>query len=122
MRLPQTGKSALSGAAAGLLGGFFGVGGGMLLIPLFRRWLKLEDKRALATTVAALVPLSLLSAVIYLFQEEGLAWTMLWPYLAGGLVGGFLGGLLFKKIPALLLRRLFALLLLYGAVRSLFFS
>ena len=121
MRLSATWKSAVSGVAAGTVNGFFGVGGGMLLVPLFRRWLKMEDKRALATTVAVLTPLSLLSAGFYLWFD-GMTWGAFWPYLAGGLAGGFVGGLLFQKIPALLLRRLFALLLLYGAVRNLFFS
>ena len=121
MRLSPAWKSTLSGAAAGLFNGFFGVGGGMLLVPLFRGWLKLDDKRALATAIATIMPLCLLSAGVYLWRDR-LEWTVLWPYLAGGLVGGFLGGVFFKKIPALLLRRLFALLLLYGAARSLFFS
>lgn len=118
MRLSPAWKSTLSGAAAGLLNGFFGVGGGMLLVPLFRRWLKLEDKRALATTIAVLTPLCLLSAGVYLWRDR-MEWAVLWPYLTGGLIGGFLGGVFFRKIPALLLRRLFALLLLYGAARNL---
>jgi len=90
----------------------------MLLMPLFRRWLKMEEKQALATAVAALVPICLLSAGVYLWQDK-IAWGIVWPYLTGGLAGGFLGGRLFQKTSAKLLRRLFALLLLYGAARNL---
>ena len=43
------------------------------------------------------------------------------PYLAGGLVGGFIGGRLFKKLNMDWLRRAFALLILYGGVKALFF-
>ena len=41
------------------------------------------------------------------------------PYLAGGLVGGLVGGKVFKKLSMVWLRRVFALLILYGGVRAL---
>ena len=42
------------------------------------------------------------------------------PYLLGGFAGGLVGGKLFKKVPNLWLRRIFALFLLYGGWRYLF--
>ena len=41
--------------------------------------------------------------------------------LAGGLLGGFVGGRVFKKLNMVWLRRAFALLILYGGVKALFF-
>ena len=41
------------------------------------------------------------------------------PYLVGGLAGGWIGGRLFKDVPNTWLKRIFALFLLYGAVRYL---
>ena len=38
----------------------------------------------------------------------------------GGFAGGLVGGKLFKKVPDLWLRRIFALFLLYGGWRYLF--
>ena len=43
------------------------------------------------------------------------------PYLLGGRLGGFLGGRMFKKLNMAWLRRAFALLILYGGVKALFF-
>lgn len=111
-------KTALSGAAAGAVNGFFGAGGGMVLVPLLTRWAKFGEKEAFATSVAVILPLSAVSAVIY-FMRQALAPADVLPYLAGGLVGGFLGGRVFKKIPAKLLRRLLALFIIYAAVRGL---
>ena len=60
-------KYALSGAAAGAVNGLFGGGGGMVLAPALTGWCHMEQKRALATCVAAILPLCLLSAAISLW-------------------------------------------------------
>ena len=114
-------RSAVSGAAAGLINGFFGGGGGMLLVPLLSRWLKLGDRKAFATSVAVILPLCALSSVIYLFRG-GLEFAAALPYLLGGAVGGILGGKLFKNVNMLWLRRGFALLILYAGIRAAFFA
>ena len=109
---------ALSGAAAGAVNGLFGGGGGMVLAPALTGWCHMEQKRALATCVAAILPLCLLSAAISLWRQP-LDWMQALPYLLGGLGGGFVGGRLFQKVSNLWLRRIFACFLLYGGVRYL---
>ena len=111
-------RCAIAGLAAGLSNGFFGAGGGMLLVPIFTRLAKIDDRRALASSVAVILPLSLVSAVVY-GLKLGFDFPLALPYLIGGLAGGLAGGLLFKRVPAVLLRRAFALLILYGGVRFL---
>ena len=113
-------RSAAAGGAAGLANGFFGGGGGMLLVPLLTRWCGLEQRKAFATSVAIILPLCALSSAIY-FLRGGLDFRLALPYLAGGLLGGFLGGRLFQELNMLWLRRAFALLILYGGVKSLLF-
>lgn len=114
-------RSTIAGGASGLINGFFGGGGGMILVPLFTRWMKLEDRKAFATSVAVILPLCALSSAIYLFRGS-LEIQMALPYLLGGAVGGILGGRLFKQVNMLWLRRGFALLILYAGVRAAFFS
>ncbi len=111
-------RPALAGAAAGLVNGFFGGGGGMVLVPLLAGWCGLGQRKAFATSVAIILPLCVLSAVIYLFRG-GMDFAAALPYLAGGLLGGLLGGRLFKGLNMTWLRRGFALLILYGGVRAL---
>lgn len=111
---------ALSGAAAGLVNGFFGGGGGMVLVPLLVSRCKLDQRRAFATSVAIILPLCALSSAIYFFRG-GLELSAALPYLAGGLIGGYAGGKLFRTLNMDWLRRAFALLILYGGVKSLFF-
>lgn len=109
---------AAAGGAAGLINGFFGGGGGMVLVPLLAGKCGLGPRKAFATSVAVIAPLCALSAGIYWFRGHLDLRTAL-PYLAGGLVGGWIGGRLFRQLSMKWLRRAFALLILYGAVRSL---
>lgn len=111
---------ALSGVAAGLVNGFFGGGGGMVLVPLLVSKCGLDQRKAFATSVAVILPLCALSSAIYFFRG-GLDLTAALPYLAGGLAGGYAGGKLFRDLNMDWLRRAFALLILYGGIKSLFF-
>lgn len=113
----QTGKFTVSGALAGLCNGLFGAGGGLFLVPLFTRWAGMDQRRAFATSVAVVLPLSLVSAGVYLCRGA-VNLTAAWPYLLGGFAGGLLSGRVFTKVPVGWLRRGFGALLLYGGVRA----
>ena len=111
-------KAAVTGALAGALNGFFGGGGGMVLVPLFIRWLKVDERKTFATSVFIILPLCFVSAVVY-YLRRNLDLIAALPFLIGGLAGGFVGGRIFGKIPTALLHRIFGLLLIYGGVRCL---
>ena len=109
-------KCALSGMGAGVLSGLLGAGGGMILVPLFRDWAGLDEKKAMASSVMVIAPLAALSAWIYRLSGH-LDWPAAWPYMLGGLLGGVLAGLWFQKVPPGWLRRGFGGLLLLGGIR-----
>lgn len=109
---------AIAGGAAGLVNGFFGGGGGMILVPLLTGKCGLEPRKAFATSVAIIAPLCALSAGIYWFRGD-LDFSAALPYLAGGLIGGLVGGKVFKKLSMKWLRRAFALLILYGGIKAI---
>ena len=111
-------KNALAGALAGAVNGLFGGGGGMVLLPLLSRRGAMEQRRAFATCVAAILPMCCLSAAIYVWRTAPPLWQVL-PYLAGGVAGGVLGGLTFGKVPVKWLRFIFGLFMLYAGVRYL---
>ena len=115
--MKNTGKFAVTGGLAGLCNGLFGAGGGLFLVPLLTQWAGLEQRKAFATSVAVILPLSLVSAAVYWFRG-GLDVSAAWPYLLGGAVGGLLAGKIFRRVPLVWVRRAFGLLLLYGGVRA----
>lgn len=115
--MKQNGKYAVTGALAGAANGFFGAGGGLFLVPLLVYWCRVEERRAFATSVAVIFPLSALSVVVY-WMQGGLDLVAAWPYLLGGAAGGWVAGRVFRRIDMVWLRRAFGLLLLYGGVRA----
>ena len=116
MHISRKIRYLLAGAAAGLTNGFFGGGGGSVLVPVFTRLCGMEQRKAFATSVAVILPLCALSVVIYLFRGGLDLWTAL-PYLLGGAAGGWAGGKLFQGIRVSWLRKGFGLLLIYGGMR-----
>ena len=111
-------RYGLSGAAAGVINGLFGAGGGMVLVPMLIRFCRLEDKRAFASAISIILPISLVTIFVYytkgVFPLDEAA-----PYLAGGLIGGVLGGILFKKTTPSFLHKFFGLIILWGGIRLL---
>ena len=89
----------------------------MVLVPLLRDKCGVKKRNAYATSVAIILPLCMMSVGIYLLRGE-LSFGTAVPYMTGGLVGGLFGGKLFKKVSVTWIRRVFALLILYGAWRS----
>ncbi len=113
----ENAKFLCTGALAGLANGFFGSGGGLFLVPLMTGWLGVKEKSAFATSVAIILPLSLVSVFIY--QSKGaIDWHNAWPYLLGGLAGGVISGKLFRRASLRFLHGVFGLLLLYGGLKA----
>ncbi len=115
--MKNRGKYLITGMLGGLANGLFGSGGGLFLVPLLTSWTGLSQKKAFATSVAVILPLSLLSAAVYFWKGALDLWAAL-PYLIGGGIGGLISGKVFQKIPLTLLRRAFGILILYGGVRA----
>ncbi len=105
------------GAAAGVVNGLFGAGGGLLLVPLFVSACRLPQKTAFATSLCVMLALSAVSlAVAFMRDKVDLAAAV--PYFLGGIGGGVLGGLLMKTINVKWLRLLLAAFLLYGGIKA----
>ena len=104
-------------AAAGFLNGFSGAGGGMVLgiflPPLFREE---ESNQAFAYMALAVFLFSLSSAIVYFFTGRITLDQAFSPFLPA-VIGGVIGGYLLEKINPILLKCLFAGLLIYAGVR-----
>lgn len=111
-------RYVLAGGLAGVANGFFGGGGGSILVPALTKLCKLEQKKAFATSIAVILPLCVLSVGIYLLRGSLDVMTAL-PYLIGGSIGGFVGGKIFKGTKVNWIKRGFGLLLILGGLRCI---
>ena len=107
------------GLIVGLANGLFGAGGGTVLVPALEKFKPLETHKAHATTLAVILPLSIISALVYVWGVD-VDWKAVGLVSAGGVVGGVIGARILSKISAGWLNILFGLFLGAGAIRMLF--
>jgi len=111
-------RVAILGIITGLANGLFGSGGGTLVVPGMERFLGVEQHKAHATAIAVILPLSVISVVIY-FKGVEADWPMILWISAGGVVGGFIGAGLLNKISGTMLHKIFGAFMLAAAVRMI---
>lgn len=104
------------GAIGGLLSGMFGVGGGIVMVPLLILLAGMDQRRASATSLAAIVPTAIAGSVTY-FANGQVDLVAAALVAIGGIVGGWLGARLLARLPLEWLRWLFIALLVVIAIR-----
>lgn len=109
-----------AGVSGGLLSGLFGIGGGVVLIPLLALALGLDQHQAQGVALAAMLLPNGLPAVLYLRQVGMLIhWNLVIALTAGFLPAIWLGAQIANHLPEMPLRLGFACMLLALAGRTL---
>lgn len=101
----------------GVINGMFGAGGGMLAVPMLKK-IGFEQKQAHANAVAVILPITVVSAALYLLKgtvniSDSIA------YIPTGLIGSYIGTLIIRKISPMWLKRIFGGFMVYAGVRLL---
>ncbi|HPF11291.1 MAG TPA: sulfite exporter TauE/SafE family protein [Flavobacteriaceae bacterium] len=110
------------GVLAGVFSGFMGVGGGVVMIPLLMLFLGYDQHQAQGMSLAVLaVPVTFVAAYTYHKSGYPIDWNYALTIAACFVVGGFIGSKLAVKIDQNLLKKIFAVVLVFAAVK-LFFS
>lgn len=118
--MPETAKFdpriLIVGVAGGFVGGFFGVGGGIALVPLIL-WVIVSDRHiAHATSLAAIIVIA--SFGMLGFAVEGrVDWVVGAGLAIGGIVGAALGANLMDKMSPSALKIVFAVVLIVAGLR-----
>ncbi len=112
---------ALSGIAAGVANGLLGAGGGIIVTYTLARLLREQNaatRDVFANVVAAMLPMTAVSAVIYALHGN-LKLNEASPFLLPAIIGGIAGALLLGRINTNLLKKIFAALVIFSGVRMI---
>ena len=107
------------GLVGGVVGGFFGVGGGIVLVPLILYALKGDQHTAHATSLGAIVLIATASTIRYGIDGNinvgfGIALGV------GGVLGSMIGATAMHRLSANTLRLVFAVVLIVVGLRMVF--
>jgi uncharacterized membrane protein YfcA len=112
------------GVAAGILSGLVGVGGGIVMVPALVFFMKYTQHQAQGTSLAVLtLPVVIIASLYYYYQCRKLGTPIdlkvVLLIAAGFLVGGYVGSKLALSVDQAVLKKIFAVILIYTAIKML---
>ena len=110
-------KKFLAGIAIGIVNVTLGAGGGMLTVPLYKKC-GFDQKSAQINAVATILPITIISFIIYLFNGN-VNFSEAFPYIVFGLPGAILGTFVIKKTSNKMLKSAFAIFMLWAGIRMI---
>jgi len=113
-------EGIIIGILAGIFAGLFGIGGGTVIIPLLVLVYGMSEHLAQGTSlVALLLPVGLLATLEY--YKNGNADIKLGLLIGLGLfIGGYIGAYIANKLSDPILRKLFAIFLVFVSLKMFF--
>ena len=109
----------LIGLLGGIASGFFGVGGGVIFVPLLVLFRRMDIHTAIGTSLAVIVPTAL-AAALRNTSAGTVDWKIVLPVTLFAIAGAWAGSNFSLRLDALLLKRIFAFFLLVMAARLFF--
>ena len=110
------------GLLAGILSGLVGVGGGIIMVPLFVIFLGLTQHNAQGLSLAVMLPPVTFLAV-YNYHKAGggsIDWKVALIVSTLFIVGGFVGSKMALQLDQRILKKVFGLMMLVVAIKLIF--
>lgn len=106
------------GVVAGGLSGLLGIGGGVVIVPLLSRGLRVPQHIAHGSSLAIIIAIAFCGAIFYIVRGQ-IHWIMVAELAGGGILGAIIGARLMMKVPERRLRQGFGLVVLILAILML---
>jgi uncharacterized protein len=110
------------GVAAGMLSGFVGVGGGIIIVPSLIYFIGFSQKAAQGTSLGLiLLPVGIL-AVLQYYKQGHIDVKVVGVLAVGFLAGSYFGSKIALSLPDDTVKKVFAVLMIIIAIKMLFFD
>lgn len=112
------------GIAAGMLSGLVGVGGGIIMVPALVFFMNYNQHQAQGTSLGVLtLPVVIIASVYYYYQCKKMGTPMdlrvIGLLAVGFIAGAYFGSKLAISLPTETLKKIFAIVLFYTAIKML---
>ena len=108
------------GILAGILSGVVGVGGGLIIIPLLIILLGLSQHEAQGTSLAVMLPpIGILAAINY-HKAGFVKWEYAMIIAITFIIGGYFGSKYAVTLRPEIVKRVFGIVMLFGALKMIF--
>ncbi len=112
----------LLGLTAGIVGGAFGVGGGVIMVPAMVMLLGMTQHQAQGTTLAVMLP-PIFFLAVWQYYRAGYVNVPIAVYVGlGFFFGAFLGASMVQGLPDVPLKRAFGILIMIVGLKMAFFK
>lgn len=116
----EYGIMGAGGIIAGILSGFFGVGGGFIIVPILKIFLGMSYHMAIGTALMCVFLISAPAGLGYIFSASPIysfvTFGFVMKFLLGGIIGVLLGTLMLKQLSERFIRIIFALFVIITAL------
>ncbi|ENH96828.1 hypothetical protein J416_09024 [Gracilibacillus halophilus YIM-C55.5] len=108
--------AVLIGLIVGILSGFFGIGGGSLMVPAMILFFAFPPHIATATSMFIILSLSIVSSFTHIFLGH-IVWKYVWAFIPGAWFGGTLGAKVNQQLQSKTIERFLRVILLFIGLR-----
>lgn len=110
-------KKFIIGFFIGLINSLLGACGGILSVAALKKE-GLGQREAQANAVAIILPITIISSLFYIYNGY-VDVNQAFIYIPGGIIGAITGGFLLPKIPQKILKKIFAVLVIWAGIRMI---
>lgn len=108
------------GLVAGVLSGFVGIGGGLIIVPCLVYFLGLDQHTAQGTSLAMMLPPIGILACYNYYNAGNLNWRYGLILASIFIIGAFFGSKLSLKLSPSLVKRIFGIIMLLASLKMIF--
>lgn len=110
----------LIGLAAGMMSGFIGIGGGVIMVPAMVYLLGMNQHMAQGTSLLLMLPPIGILAVMNYYKAGQVNWTYGAIIAVTFVVGGYFGSKIALKLSPSVVKLIFGVLMLYIAIKMIY--
>lgn len=111
-------KGLLWGIPIGFINGFFASGGGIIAVLVLQKFFSLEEKKAHATSIIIILPLTL--AGVFIYSMAGFSDVpMILRAASGAALGALVGAKLLSKLSGSFIRVGFGIVMVAAAIKMI---